>query len=99
MIEKHLQPLQDAGWLIDCESPFELSHPDGSRATGQAADIVVAYLEEEELYNKREGLTEFEFIKRNLMFLEGCAVALNLPRMVSIIDNIRTNLKIIEGIE
>jgi len=36
--------LEADGWEIDCESPFELSHPDGSRATGQAAYTVLEYL-------------------------------------------------------
>ena len=26
--------LEDAGWTVDCESPLEVSHPDGSSARG-----------------------------------------------------------------
>lgn len=32
------------GWDIECESPFEIRHEDGSFATGQAANIVLDYL-------------------------------------------------------
>jgi len=33
--------LQRAGWTIECESPFEIRHTDGSLATGFAASIVL----------------------------------------------------------
>lgn len=36
--------LEDDGWVIDCESPFEISDKDGNRATGRAADYVLDYL-------------------------------------------------------
>lgn len=36
--------LADNGWIIECESPFEIRHKDGSIATGQAAYIVLASL-------------------------------------------------------
>lgn len=36
------------GWSLDCQSPFEISHSDGSRATGQAAQMVLDTLKEEE---------------------------------------------------
>jgi hypothetical protein len=39
--------LEENGWTVECESPFEIRHEDGSFATGQAAQIVVIYLEEE----------------------------------------------------
>jgi hypothetical protein len=29
------------GWSMDCQSPLEISHPDGSSATGIAAAIVI----------------------------------------------------------
>ena len=32
--------LEEAGWTIECESPFEIRHEDGSFATGMAARIV-----------------------------------------------------------
>ena len=35
------------GWEIECHSPFEIRHEDGSFATGQAADIVLSSLKEE----------------------------------------------------
>ena len=36
--------LEDDGWDIDCESPFEISDKDGSSAAGRAADYVLDYL-------------------------------------------------------
>ena len=36
--------LEDDGWEIDCESPFEISRPDGSRATLAGAEYVLDYL-------------------------------------------------------
>lgn len=36
------------GWTIECQSPFEIRHNDGSFATMQAAHSVVSELEEEE---------------------------------------------------
>lgn len=41
--------LQVAGWTIECESPLEIRHQDGSFATGQAAKMVISSLEEEPL--------------------------------------------------
>jgi len=38
--------LERNGWSVDCESPFEISHEDGSTATGQAAYIVIGYLKQ-----------------------------------------------------
>jgi len=40
--------LEDNGWIIECESPFEIRHEDGSFATGQAANIVLYFLKPEE---------------------------------------------------
>jgi hypothetical protein len=36
--------LEDDGWTIDCESPFEISDKDGSSAQGRAANYVLDYL-------------------------------------------------------
>ena len=36
--------LENLGWTITCESPFEMEHEDGSSATGQAAYIVKSEL-------------------------------------------------------
>jgi len=44
MKKDDVERLESDGWEIDCESPFELSSPDGSRATGRAADYVVSLL-------------------------------------------------------
>ena len=43
--------LEEDGWEIDCESPFEISDKDGSRATGRAADYVLDYLRDGEPLN------------------------------------------------
>lgn len=37
--------LADRGWEIDCESPFEISTKDGSRATLEGAHIVLAWFQ------------------------------------------------------
>jgi hypothetical protein len=42
--DKQLLEIYD--WVIECESPFEIRHEDGSFATGQAASIVLDYLKE-----------------------------------------------------
>lgn len=36
--------LEQHGWEVECESPFEIRHEDGSFATGQAAKAVLAEL-------------------------------------------------------
>lgn len=41
-----IQMLEDDGWVVECESPFELRHSDGSFATGQAAYIVLNSLKD-----------------------------------------------------
>ena len=33
--------LKKHGWTVECESPFEIRHTDGSFATGQAAKAVL----------------------------------------------------------
>jgi hypothetical protein len=34
--------LEKNGWTVECESPFEIRHEDGSFATGQAAMLVTS---------------------------------------------------------
>jgi predicted DNA-binding transcriptional regulator YafY len=41
-MNKEKQILERFGWTIDCQSPFEISHKDGSFASGQAAHLVLA---------------------------------------------------------
>lgn len=36
--------LEKYGWTIECESPFEIRHEDGSFASNQAAYMVVEQL-------------------------------------------------------
>ena len=40
--------LEDDGWDINCESPFEISDDDGSEAKGRAADYILDYLKLED---------------------------------------------------
>lgn len=47
--------LESYGWTVACESPFELSHEDGSFATGQAASIVLQYVRDMEEYEIQNG--------------------------------------------
>ena len=42
------QALDDAGWTVECESPFEVRHEDGSFASGSAARYVVKTVQEGE---------------------------------------------------
>jgi hypothetical protein len=42
------QLLQKYGWTLECQSPFEIRHEDGSFASGQAASIVLSHLREED---------------------------------------------------
>jgi len=39
--------LKEEGWTIHSFSPLEISHADGSMATGLAARMVISYLERE----------------------------------------------------
>jgi len=39
--------LKEDGWVVECESPFEIRHEDGDFATGQAARMVVNQLRED----------------------------------------------------
>lgn len=38
--------LEEDGWTVDCESPFEISDADGNMATGRAAQYVLDYLKD-----------------------------------------------------
>lgn len=40
------QILEHYGWMLECESPFEISDENGARAKGLAASIVIRYLRE-----------------------------------------------------
>ena len=46
--------LEQEGWSMDCESPLELSHEDGSFASGQAAQIVIDSLKKGRKRNERK---------------------------------------------
>jgi hypothetical protein len=47
MIQEDINLLHNAGWDIECESPFEIRHFDGSFAKDQAADIVLDFLRDQ----------------------------------------------------
>ena len=40
------------GWHVECASPFEIRHEDGSFATKQAADLILSSLKEESVVMK-----------------------------------------------
>ena len=47
MDKKDKKLLKAEGWEVECESPFEIRHKDGSFASGQAAQMVLSVLQEE----------------------------------------------------
>ena len=47
MHEEDIKLLAKAGWQVECHSPFEIRHEDGSFATEQAAYIVLDSIREE----------------------------------------------------
>ena len=46
MNEEDISILEMNGWLVESEHPFEISHEDGSFASGEAAHIVLNYLKD-----------------------------------------------------
>lgn len=48
MDPKEIELLEKNGWTVECESPFEVRHEDGSFATGQAAEMVLWFLKDNE---------------------------------------------------
>jgi hypothetical protein len=48
MTEEDIKLLERNGWTVDCESPKEISHFEGSAASGMAVEFVIAGLREEE---------------------------------------------------
>ncbi len=40
--------LEGSGWTLECESPLEIRHDDGSFASGQAARIIIDMIAEED---------------------------------------------------
>lgn len=45
-VETDKELLEKHGWIVECQSPFEIRHSDGSFATGQAAEYLVMALRE-----------------------------------------------------
>jgi hypothetical protein len=50
--------LKKYGWEIECESPYEIRHEDGSFATGQAAYMVTDAVKENNIIDEYEKLME-----------------------------------------
>ena len=46
MNKDDIELLKNNGWTVECESPFEIRHVDGSFATGQAAEAILDGLKE-----------------------------------------------------
>lgn len=42
----NIELLEANGWTVECESPFEIRHEDGSFASGYAASGILKILEE-----------------------------------------------------
>lgn len=47
MTKQELELLESCGWEVECESPFEIRHRDGSFATRSAAAMVLFILKGE----------------------------------------------------
>ncbi len=62
------EALETAGWTVECESPFEIRHTDGSFATGQAACTVAA-----EVQGTNSG-----YISRKVMAIKNLCVSISL---------------------
>lgn len=52
MKEKDINLLEKYGWIVECESPFEIRHDDESFATNNAAKLILETLKKEEKLNK-----------------------------------------------
>ena len=50
------QFLENLGWTVECESPLEIRHTDGSFASKNAADYVIESLKEEHDFNEKTNL-------------------------------------------
>lgn len=50
--------LNKHGWFIECHSPYELRHEDGSFASGQAADMVCDSVLENDIIEEYEKIME-----------------------------------------
>lgn len=44
MLDEQRAIIEKEGWVVECESPFEIRHEDGSFATGQAAVRVIDHI-------------------------------------------------------
>ena len=62
MNKEDLLILNRNGWVIECESPFEIRHSDGSFASNQAANIVMEFLRDDPYDKLSEPCAERERI-------------------------------------
>lgn len=53
--------LEDNGWTVECESPLEIRHVEGSFASGLAADLVLEALREKRASGTFEAGTIVKF--------------------------------------
>lgn len=67
--DKEEELLKRFGWELECKSPFEIRHEDGSFATANAARIVLQTCEEEvaeEDEDQKEIDVAVRFMRKNL---------------------------------
>jgi hypothetical protein len=62
------QYIESQGWMIECESPLEIRHDDGSFATQAAAKAVIAQLQEE--FEAEDHTAKYSKHRGNLNALE-----------------------------
>ena len=59
-MENNKRILEDNGWEVVCESPFEIKTEDGSFASGEAASIILYHLKQESEKSKKSYYILFE---------------------------------------
>ena len=81
MDKKEIEMLERNGWNLDCESPFELSHVDGSFSKQQAAYYVLEGIRAEEEAEDQDDFT------RRLIFID--VEKLSIKEAESVIEHYR----------
>ncbi len=71
--------LGDLGWTIECESPLEIRHTDGSFATLQAADYLILGLKQD--YNFEQPKTQNISIKDLIAHSENLINVVNIANL------------------
>lgn len=72
MKDNDIEILEKSGWIVECQSPFEIRHEDGSFATLNAAEIVLDEVrrEHEALTNSIKALEELNAIDLQPLYTE-----------------------------